>query len=70
MTSTRQPNTYGLRIPPALRAKLQAAADVSGRSLNSEILHRLEGSFEEASTEARLRKVEDAIKSLSKGAKK
>lgn len=36
---------YGLRMPPDLKERVQAAADASGRSMNAEIVHRLEQSF-------------------------
>ncbi|NHV25853.1 Arc family DNA-binding protein [Burkholderia sp. D-99] len=40
----KQALAYPLRMPGELRQKLQASADVSGRSLNQEIVDRLEGS--------------------------
>ncbi len=36
----------GLRVPESLRAKLEKAADVAGNSMNSEILTRVQQSFE------------------------
>ena len=36
----------GLRVPERLRARLEKAADVTGNSMNAEILERLEQSFE------------------------
>ncbi len=41
---------FGLRMQPDLRAKLEDAASASGRSLNAEIVARLEASFEAATT--------------------
>lgn len=38
-------NPFGLRMQPELRARLEAAATESGRSLNAEIVDRLEASF-------------------------
>lgn len=38
---SRDINPFGLRMPPSLRATLEEAAQSSGRSLNSEIVHRL-----------------------------
>ncbi len=35
-----------LRLPPELRSRLVTAADRSGRSLNSEIVHRLDRSLD------------------------
>ncbi|WP_157957943.1 TraY domain-containing protein [Pararhodobacter aggregans] len=37
---------FGLRLQPELKAALEAAAQVSGRSLNSEISLRLQASFQ------------------------
>lgn len=37
-----------LRIPAALHQRLVEASDKTGRSMNAEILHRLEGSFQAA----------------------
>ena len=36
---------YALRFPEGLRDKIAAAAKESGRSMNAEIIHRLEASF-------------------------
>ena len=36
---------FSLRLPPALDSRLREAADAGGRSLNAEILARLEGTF-------------------------
>ena len=36
----------GLRIPEALRARIEKAAKATGNSMNAEIVQRLEGSFE------------------------
>lgn len=38
---SRDITPFGLRMPPSLRAMIEAAAKESGRSLNSEIVHRL-----------------------------
>jgi len=37
---------YALRLPPDLKLRLEAAADRNGRSLNSEIVQRLEKSVD------------------------
>jgi len=42
---SRDINPFGLRMPPELRAQLEAAARASGRSLNTEIVERLDASF-------------------------
>lgn len=36
---------FGLRLPPAIKAQLDAAAKDNGRSIHSEILKRLQDSF-------------------------
>ncbi len=41
-------NPFGLRMQPDLRERLEAAAAAEGRSLNAEIVARLEASFEMA----------------------
>ena len=38
---SRDINPFGLRMPASLRAMLEESAQKSGRSLNSEIVHRL-----------------------------
>ena len=51
MTTTTAPTgliaPFGLRMLPELRAKVEAAARKSGRSMNAEITTRLQESFEE-----------------------
>lgn len=42
---SRDINPFGLRMPPELRQKVEDAAKQSGRSLNAEIVERLEDSF-------------------------
>lgn len=37
---------FGLRMPPELKQNLEKAADATGRSLNAEIVARLEKSLE------------------------
>lgn len=46
---------FGLRMPPDLRASLEAAAAKAGRSLNAEICHRLQETLHWDATEARTR---------------
>lgn len=45
-TDRHQAPSYPLRMPEELKARVQAAADVSGRSLHAELLQRLLNSFE------------------------
>lgn len=47
-TMSRDITPFALRTPPELRAQVENAARVKGRSLNSEILARLETSFTDA----------------------
>ena len=51
-TNTRRPTShiapFGVRMQPDLKARLEGAATSSGRSLNAEIIDRLERSFSEA----------------------
>lgn len=37
---------FGLRMQPDLKERIQAAADANGRSMNTEIIRRLEISFD------------------------
>ena len=62
MKGSRDIKPFGLRMPPVLRKKLEKAAAINGRSLNSEIIQRLEFSFSEDSTKARLEEIEKIMK--------
>ncbi|MBU3825182.1 MAG: Arc family DNA-binding protein [Candidatus Oceanisphaera merdipullorum] len=37
---------FGVRMPPELKDKVEKAAKTAGRSINAEIIHRLQQSFE------------------------
>lgn len=58
-------NPFGLRMQPELRAKLEEAANFRGRSLNAEIVQRLEDSFlrDREQSYGLLTKAMDAIRS-------
>ncbi len=43
---SQQVNPYPIRLTKELRAKLESSARTAGRSLNAEMLLRLEGSFD------------------------
>ncbi|MFD0981616.1 Arc family DNA-binding protein [Tropicimonas aquimaris] len=43
---------FALRLPEELREKIKAAAERNGRSMNSEILERLEATFLETREDA------------------
>lgn len=62
MKGVREINPFGLRMPPELRRKIEKSAKVNGRSLNAEIIHRLEFSFGEESTKKRLDAIETAMR--------
>lgn len=62
MEKARQITPFGLRLPEALRERLRKAAEIEGRSLNSEIVRRLESSFSEGSTVRRLTDIEAALR--------
>lgn len=58
----------GIRIPPELKDRLQNIASLNGRSLNSEITHRLNASFgapEQAEYKVRDLKNPDYLPALS-----
>jgi hypothetical protein len=42
---SRDINPFGLRMPPELRERLEASSKASGRSMNAELVARLEQSF-------------------------
>lgn len=48
MTKPVQVPPYPLRMPDDLRERLQSSANIIGRSLNAEIIDRLEQSFYQA----------------------
>lgn len=57
-----------IRLPAALKAEVEAAASLNNRSMNSEIVSRLEASFDAISTKPfveRLNSVSDSFKLLS-----
>lgn len=45
-TDRHQAPSYPLRMPDELKARVQAAAVASGRSLHAELIHRIQQSFE------------------------
>jgi len=45
-TRVRDINPFGLRMREELKSRLDMEAKISGRSLNAEIVHRLQLSFE------------------------
>ena len=73
MTDRHQAQSYPLRLPADLKAKVEEAAAASGRSLNAEIIARLEITFvppEESMSVADLRKVLKALQSDVKAIRK
>ena len=62
---TQQVNPYPIRLTPSLKKRLQKSAENNGRSLNAEMLLRLENSFiSEEEEEDRFEKV--VVKILDK----
>lgn len=63
-TETRAPTShiapFGLRMQPELRKKLEESASKNGRSLNAELIARLESSFQTKKSLS----VDDLIKEL------
>lgn len=45
MKDRHQAPSYPLRLPPELKAKVEESAEAQGRSLNAEIIARLQDSF-------------------------
>lgn len=45
---SRTDQQFKLRMPPALRAQVEQAAEQANRSLNAEIVTRLQASFAQA----------------------
>ncbi|WP_319568277.1 Arc family DNA-binding protein [Cohaesibacter marisflavi] len=68
---SRKLEQYIVRFPDGMRDRIKDAAKQNGRSMNAEIIHRLEGSLaieypgEEAEIEEILQMVEDAAVSLA-----
>ncbi|HEL4805455.1 TPA: Arc family DNA-binding protein [Stenotrophomonas maltophilia] len=60
-SSTAHINPFGLRMQPELRERLEAAAATAGRSLNAEIVDRLEDSFEIEEGVVELEKMTEAF---------
>lgn len=49
-TSRANIDQYQLRMPPGLRDRIKAAAEANNRSMNAEIIDRLEKTFEKKSS--------------------
>lgn len=54
-----------LRVPPEIKAKLDAAAAAGGRTLTQEIVARLEGSFAVAALQDTAATLQDSIQRLA-----
>ncbi len=48
---SRSQDKFILRLPDGMRDEIKTAADKSGRSMNAEIVHRLQTSFTQPSIE-------------------
>ena len=55
---------FSLRMEIELRQKLEEQAKLNGRTLTSEINHRLESSLDNSEKESELKSVEDSLSSL------
>jgi hypothetical protein len=66
MTETKYPShtldKFQLRLPEGMREKIKEAAKESGRSMNAEIVHRLEESFTKSPEPDVLLSAEEALK--------
>lgn len=67
-SASRKLDQYIVRFPDGMRDRLKLEAEANGRSLNAEIISRLEGSFENDDLlkdhEARLCRLESAVDDL------
>ena len=54
---SRDINPFGLRMPPELKEKIADQAKESGRSVNAEIVHRLEESLSKPGGDDRIRQL-------------
>lgn len=59
-----KPDQYQLRFPPGLRDRLKGAADLRARSMNAEIIARLERSFVESFDDEERKASESRINAL------
>lgn len=64
---SRGADQFNLRLPDGMRDQIKAAADQSGRSMNAEIISRLEASFAPAGLKASDKDESDAIALFASG---
>ena len=55
---------FGLRLPPTIKAQLDAAASMNGRSIHGEILFRLQESFTPSSSALAMYSDGDLVREL------
>lgn len=55
---------FGLRMQPQLKARMEEAAKASNRSLNSEIVARLEDSFKEGNAASLRRELSEKVQQM------
>ncbi|WML91142.1 Arc family DNA-binding protein [Thiothrix lacustris] len=65
MTTDNRAPPYSLRLEKGLRAKLETAAKIAGRSLHSEIALRLISTFEELPAAANVQTAGDVLRLAS-----
>lgn len=63
-TPSRHLDQYLVRFPEGLRNRLKDAAKTNNRSMNAEIIARLEDSFDQSDMSARLDALEKGIEEL------
>lgn len=67
LAMSRDINPFGLRMPPELRERIEESARESGRSMNAEIVHRLNESFEiDAAEELSEEELDIRLREMSK----
>lgn len=68
MSESRDLNKFLVRMPEGMRGRIAEAAKANNRSMNAEIIARLEGSFDEGSLAEKLKDVERRLDRLENDA--
>lgn len=66
MSESRDLNKFLVRMPEGMRDRIAEAAKVANRSMNAEIVARLEKSFSAGGVDERLTGLEESLKELHK----
>jgi predicted DNA-binding protein len=64
-TTGRDSEKFNLRLPDGMRERIADAAKENGRSMNSEIIARLEASFDEGGLSERFSELEKRLDRLA-----